>query len=844
EGATHSNKIPETISNGDYVPQYNGNIAGIKWNSQGLYQSQEKLYYFKYDPVNRLTAARYAERSSPTAWGNANGHFSVDDIGYDANGNIERLTRFSGQGGQHAIDELAYSYDAGNQLTSVSDLSGSYEGFADRNTAGNDYRYDDNGNLIEDKNKYITGITYNLLNLPELITFEKDGQTATVQYVYTATGVKLRKISTDYEGKVTTTDYIGGIQYTQVDSEPRLLELIQHDEGRVVPKSDGSGFAYHYDIRDHLGNTRVTFSSETETDTYLATMEMGDVSGEVAAEEEQLFSNINETRQTYLNANTTASSNEVTNPNRAARLNAAQGRVVGPAKSLEVKRGDEIRLEVNAYYEIVQNTNSAISGSVVPFVVSAFSGQGVVDGQTLSSALNQPGALNGVDFLSDEGNGVPKAYLNFLLFDENFVPVALTPSGRDVLDVTDEAENQLPLSGAPQHQTMAVTLDMPTSGYLYVYVSNESDWDINVYFDDLKIEHEHSPVIADESYYPFGLTHNQKPGRQFNNKYLYNGKELQDELGLNWYDYGARMLDASLGRWHVIDPMSDVYHSESPYNYTLNNPINLIDPNGMYVEGAEAWNQLNEEEDKREETEEQREAIKNRVSAALAGNEGRNIGSSGERPNPIGIGSGSAYAIRQAGGNPYDTRGFGTGLMDGVFAGIDNRVDAMKGFIDDPDLGGVLSDMWEGIKGIPGIPGQVADYFGSLENKTSYQLGADVGAFVYGGINGISDGLILGGGLTYGTGILGAGTRALGNNISAAFGPMKQWVRVGPSYSHYLGGHTKLSIRWGASPVGNWRYVNQIGSPTLRTVNQSLRMMRLPLPGWRFKDAGHLHLRK
>jgi RHS repeat-associated protein len=66
------------------------------------------------------------------------------------------------------------------------------------------------------------------------------------------------------------------------------------------------------------------------------------------------------------------------------------------------------------------------------------------------------------------------------------------------------------------------------------------------------------------------------------NKYLFNGKEFQDELNLNWYDYGARMYMPELGRFGTMDPMADKIASWSPFSYTLNNPINFFDPDGLY----------------------------------------------------------------------------------------------------------------------------------------------------------------------------------------------------------------------------------------------------------------------
>jgi RHS repeat-associated protein len=93
-----------------------------------------------------------------------------------------------------------------------------------------------------------------------------------------------------------------------------------------------------------------------------------------------------------------------------------------------------------------------------------------------------------------------------------------------------------------------------------------------------------SPIIEENHYYPFGLKHEGYVYTEpTTNKYKYNGKEYQDELGLNEYDYGFRHYMPDIGRWGCIDPLAEKSRRWSPYNYCVDNPIRFVDPDGREV---------------------------------------------------------------------------------------------------------------------------------------------------------------------------------------------------------------------------------------------------------------------
>lgn len=125
------------------------------------------------------------------------------------------------------------------------------------------------------------------------------------------------------------------------------------------------------------------------------------------------------------------------------------------------------------------------------------------------------------------------------------------------------------------------------TGYAYQYVHNYTDHlgNVRLSYSDTDNDGAINPtyeILEENSYYPFGLKHaGYNDGYAYGNKYKYNGKEFQDELGLNFYDYGARNYDPAIGRWMNIDPLAEKMPEWSPYSFCFDNPMRYVDPDGQ-----------------------------------------------------------------------------------------------------------------------------------------------------------------------------------------------------------------------------------------------------------------------
>jgi len=574
---------------GNYAAtQYNGNIAGTVWKTVG--DGEIRKYDFSYDAVNRLSSADFNQYTSSSFNKTAGLDFSVTGLTYDLNGNIMTMTQKGWKpGGSGIIDNFTYKYlyDKSNRLQNIIDTysdpqtvlgdfrySQSYTTTlgGTKSTTAVDYSYDDNGNMSADKNKDISAISYNYLNLPSSVTITGKGS---IEFIYDASGSKLKKIVHETGKPDITTLYLFGIY------ENDVLQFFPHEEGRIRYTAATSTFNYDYFIKDYLGNVRMVLTEEVKQDIYPAL----DFEGLVGSQE---IINQNATWENGSGQSIDAANvRELYHGTYVKKVRKSTG-AIGAAKLLKVMSGDNLNVSIDYYYTMVNSDNTAADGlgtlvnSIASILTNSSGSTSLIKGNpsSISTALGANGDVT--SFFQPEGqeplgqNQPPKAYLHVLLFDERFV-----------FDKPNSFVQQVAYTPGDPKRISVAGIPVAKNGYAYIYFSNESN-DI-VRFDNFTLTHIRGQILEENHYYPFGLMMaglSSTAASTIDNKLKFLDKELQnqefsDGSGLEDYDFGARFYDPQIGRFFTIDPLSEFTRRWSPYQYAFDNPIRFADANGM-----------------------------------------------------------------------------------------------------------------------------------------------------------------------------------------------------------------------------------------------------------------------
>ncbi len=234
---------------------------------------------------------------------------------------------------------------------------------------------------------------------------------------------------------------------------------------------------------------------------------------------------------------------------------------IGPAKQVQLEAGE--KLQVNVFGHVEAEGKHKISFLPLPVLGDVPAG-----GENSKRKLAIKGGvlvpLNWGHKKSDQ----PAAYLEV---------VASDTSGK----VVHSERKSLSNAASESWEELSIAYQASGKETVVIQLVNPSDL-VTTHFDDLSISQQPPLIVQENHFGAFGenLTGIEVTGNP-SHLYQYNDKEKQGELGLAWYDYGARMYDPQIGRWHVVDPMAEKMVSWSPYNYAFNNPLLFIDPDGQ-----------------------------------------------------------------------------------------------------------------------------------------------------------------------------------------------------------------------------------------------------------------------
>ncbi|MEQ8574016.1 MAG: RHS repeat-associated core domain-containing protein, partial [Fulvivirga sp.] len=369
-------------------------------------------------------------------------------------------------------------------------------------------------------------------------------------------------------------------------ANPTKLALIQHEEGRIIPDPI-NGYEYQYHLKDHLGNTRVTFTTKPNTVEFNLNYEEDpnnpDDFDSSVPEENRLFKKVQVAAIKDFNRTSGSGGYD-----KAQVLRSSPSSQVGSVLAIPVGQGDKITATAYAKYVNAAEDNTITATTLAAALVNAFTTTvtGGIDGgtSTINTNFDNGSLINSSPLFPYEDAAAPKAFLNVMFLPDGD-EITLVKDASFAYDQISNGASEAVINGISEDAFDELKIEnfvAPANGYVMVYVSNEGSL-TDVYFDDISISVEEHPVIQKDDYYPFGLTFNswQRSATAKENRFKFGGKERQTELDLGWDDFHAKQYDPAIGRMLSVDPLSEYTPNWTPYRFGFNNPIRYSDPSGM-----------------------------------------------------------------------------------------------------------------------------------------------------------------------------------------------------------------------------------------------------------------------
>ncbi|MFM7329593.1 MAG: RHS repeat-associated core domain-containing protein, partial [Bacteroidota bacterium] len=533
------------------TPRFDGTPSAMRWSANlGQSAEQERAWRFSYDPMNRLRDATYLSLRGTWSGGNANRESITSR---DHNGNTKALRRYDAAG--VLSDDLQLTY-AGDRLQTVTESGDRTKGFVQPQVPSSAaYSYDPNGNLIADADRGVVSVTYDPFGQPAEVLMSSGVRQRIIR---DAAGNKLRQEVVAASGQLTgATDYAGEFIYTD-----GALTHVLHPEGRTMVQTN----EYQYSIKDHVGNVRLSFSSLAPVETAQVGYESANATAEAAQ-----FLRYSNARRIY------SSLFDRTNGTTAGysqRLNGSADEKYGIARSLAVMPGDVITAEVYAKYADANQSNwTGAFNTLMGQIASATTGVVVDGGQYAGSTASFP--FSAIDNTAGSTGTGPKAYLNWLVFDQEYRLITAA-SGYARMTTLGREYGQDGIFERLASPSIRIT----EPGFVYIYLSNGELTPVDVFFDDFRVTQSKSPILQMDDYQPFGLTINSASRENsLPSPYRFNGMEGSPASTTGWlWPSRYRAYDPFTGRFLQPDPV--VKDHESGYAWNTGNPILFADPTG------------------------------------------------------------------------------------------------------------------------------------------------------------------------------------------------------------------------------------------------------------------------